>query len=290
MKQLLSNSAILMSLVVAALLASGCSKSNPQNALSSASTFDSGIIGGEEVTPAEEMAKSTVGLEAPGYGVYCTGVLVAKNLVATAGHCTGVTLYPNRITIVFGSDLTGKVIRKRVQGGKVTDAWPQLTADKSNNWGDIALLRFEDQAPEGFAPVRLLGDATQLKDGMDATLVGYGLTDMETQVDPGKLMKANVKIQNAKFSETEISFGQTDGKGACHGDSGGPAYATINGKLFLIGVTSRSLTEAGGMTCLEGSIYTSIPGEIAFLKKAAVYLNSKDFVPNQPIPQPEEEP
>lgn len=248
--------------------------------------FSTGILGGTPVSETEDYAKSTVGIGADLQGVICTGVLVSKNLVMTAAHCTGTTFRPNQLAIYFGLDLKAPLIERRVLGGKVTTAWPALTNDQTTNWGDIALLKFEGEAPQGYVPARLLGSSEPLKNGMDVTLAGYGATSMSPETYPDKLLKATVKLSNANYSETEILFDFIDGKGACHGDSGGPAFTTINGKLFVIGITSRSPTVEGGYTCLEGAIYSSVPGHIEFLKKAARYLNSKDFVPNERIPQP----
>lgn len=274
------------SLLAVMVLASACAENKTPTATSAAS-INTGIIGGEPLTPEQPMSKSVVALATARSGVFCTGVLIAKNLVVTAGHCTGVSMYPSEMFVIFGTDLRGKLEKRRVLGGKVAPQWPLLTPEQEKNWGDIAVLRFEGEAPEGYERARLLGDSAQLKDGMDVVLAGYGLANMSPPEDPEKLMHVIVKMSDAKYSETEVKFEQHQGKGACHGDSGGPAFATINGKLFLIGVTSRSATEAGGGTCLEGSIYTSIPGSIEFLKAAAKHLNSKAFVPNEKLPQPE---
>ncbi len=288
MTKTISVFSIFLSLTAVLSLNTACQNSKPQVA-EEIQFSDTGIINGSPVSIDEEIAKHVVGIgmnQQP--GVFCTGVLVAKNLVVTAAHCTGATMYPNEMFIVFGTDLRGQVIKRQVQGGKVTEDWPKLDATKEKDWGDIALLRFEDQAPEGYSPIRLLGSSELLHNGMEVTLAGYGLTNMRPQRDPGKLMKTDVILTNSAYAATEIQFDQIDGKGACHGDSGGPAFARVNNKLFLIGVTSRSATESGGRNCLEGSIYTSVPGQIEFLRNTARFLNSKNFVPNEKIPQPAE--
>lgn len=270
-------------------LSLGMAACGPQPQLQSESFSDSssaGIIGGVAVQPTEAIAKSTVAIETAMYGVFCSGVLVGKNLVMTAGHCTGVSEKPNQMSIVFGANLKGRVQKRKVLGGRVHPNWPALTEDQEKNWGDIALLRFEGEAPAGFTPVPMLASSSKLKNGTDVILAGYGLTKMNPDTNPYKLMKVTVKLSDVKYSETEILFEQYQGKGACHGDSGGPAYVQVGGRLALVGVTSRSATLAGGETCMEGSVYTSVPAQKNFLKTAISQLNSPQFVPNEPIPQP----
>lgn len=247
-----------------------------------------GIVGGEKVAADDAISKSTVGIGAVLQGVICTGTLISKNLVVTAAHCTSTVSDPRRLVITFGNDISAKTLQvRKVLGGRVPAKWASLKVDQDKDWNDIAVLRIDGEAPEGFAPAVLLANKAVLKDDLDVTIAGFGMTSMKPAKYSDLLLKAGVKMTNATFADTEILFEQTkDGKGACHGDSGGPAYITVKGRAVLIGVTSRSATEAGGMNCLEGSIYTSIAGHIAFLRQAAKELTAKSFVPGEKIAQP----
>lgn len=279
--------------IITSLLAilSACS---PRSAIhnSRIRNWDPGIIGGVAVDPSDEIAHSTVAIGTLFSGNFCSGTLVAPNLVVTAAHCTSPVKDPRMLIVIFGADLSKKDLlqTRKVQGGLVPDAWPALSDPLSKNEGDIALLKFEGTAPIGFQPMRLLANADALKSGMNVTLVGYGLTNMQPEINPKKLMKADVKLSDPEFAATEMVFDSYLGRGACHGDSGGPAFTVLHNKTFLIGVTSRSVTESGGQSCLEGTIYTSIPGHIEFLKRAARFLNSDQFVAGQTIPQPQSNP
>jgi secreted trypsin-like serine protease len=246
------------------------------------------IVGGVQLDVNDEIAPHIVGLEI-GSQVFCTGVLVKKNVVLTAAHCTDVSFDPRLINIIFGKDLTQNIQKRKVLGGVVTEKWPQLSEEMLNDpeqsWGDLAMLKFEGEAPEGFAPARILGNAEKLTQGLDVIIAGYGLTKMPDQ-ETLHLLKTTVQLTNPAVTDSELLFEQFEGRGACHGDSGGPAFAKFNDKLFLIGITSRSATASGGENCLEGSIYTSVAKSIDFLVKAAKHLDSPKFVPGTPIPQP----
>ncbi len=82
----------------------------------------------------------------------------------------------------------------------------------------------------------------------------------------------------SKFSDDEVLFQQYKGSGACHGDSGGPAYTKdLSGHLVVFGVTSRSATAEGGSTCLEGSVYTNTAAYNDFIAKGVASLEASSF-------------
>lgn len=248
---------------------------------------DSSIVGGEEVSELDPIAASTVFIFDRQVGALCTGTLISENLVLTAAHCTNSN--PKALVIGFGTQLpTDKdehMELRLVIAGQTHPDWEKLTDSKKYNWGDLALLRFDGPLPEGAQPASLLSNAKSLKNGMRVTLAGYGVIDMVKDVSSDSLRKVDVVLTEKNYSKTELLFEQYQGKGACHGDSGGPALATSKGKLVVVGVTSRAATEAGGRNCLEGSIYTSVAAHLNWIKKAAKELNEEGAV-NQPIKQP----
>lgn len=278
-------------LMVIAATMSACG-TKIQNAASDVySNQDQSIVGGAKVSADDLIAKSTVALAHRLHGVFCTATLIAKNLVVTAGHCTGLTKDPRNLVVVFSRtpwEAKPEEMR-RVLGGKAHDLWPQADVSTVKGvWGDVAVLRFQGSAPEGYQPAAILGNPAHLKEDMDVILAGYGMTSMVPEKHSDDLLKTTVKLSNPKLTDLELLFKQHEGRGACHGDSGGPAFVTVNGKLLLAGVTSRAATEMGGATCLEGSIYTSVAAVKDFLVAAAKHLNSPEFKQGQEIPQPEE--
>ena len=90
----------------------------------------------------------------------------------------------------------------------------------------------------------------------------------------GTLRVVDVSISDAKYSKTEVLLDQTQGKGACHGDSGGPAFIKTKENLKLWGVTSRG-SGSGENDCSGYSIYTRINSYTRWINSTVVDLRSK---------------
>jgi secreted trypsin-like serine protease len=244
------------------------------------------IVAGSPVQPGDVIASSTVMiLDAKSGENFCTGTLISKNLVLTAAHCTNSD--PRSIKIGFAIEVPRPGIQvpaRQVISGRVHPNWPKLTSETEKNWGDIAVLRFEGTVPEGYAPARVLSQKEAVQNGRVAVLAGFGDLNKMPLTSALRLMRADVVVSDANYSETEVLFEQFEGRGACHGDSGGPAFLPLAGRHVVFGVTSRAATERGGLSCLEGSVYTNTSAVMDFIRQAASELN-KAHIP-QPIPQP----
>lgn len=235
------------------------------------------IIGGTDADLNYAKQNGIVGIYDQANGGLCTGSLIAANVVMTAAHCVDVE-FPDKTIIFFGTNLSE--ITKQVQTGdksnirySVRNARHELynsnkeDANKSNN--DVGLILFDGAAPAGFKPAVLgnLSLASSLKAGAEVTLSGYGLNKFKKNPITGRpiisagsgilRMVSKIKIVSVLPSLEEITLDQTKGKGACHGDSGGPAYLLDKklNKNILVGLTSR-----GTGSCNETAVYTSVIG------------------------------
>ena len=54
----------------------------------------------------------------------------------------------------------------------------------------------------------------------------------------GTLKTVTTVFDQVQVERKEIWFGPTSGKSACRGDSGGPAYVSVNGALKVVGATN----------------------------------------------------
>lgn len=215
-----------------------------------------GIIGGVTVPDGHPITKSIVAVYDRKSGSLCTGSLLEKNMVLTAAHCIGDT---ENMIVVFGNNLMSKTQKPKavlkVDKAEVSKTWAsQQNQDK--NTGDIAVVHFIGEVPDGYGPAEFLPKPELLKKGTPVILAGYGISNGKRGDGSGILRVTNVLIADPKFSSTEVKLDQTKGHGACHGDSGGPAYVFVDSKYYLWGVTSRGVDDPNN-DCSKYSAYTN---------------------------------
>lgn len=204
-------------------------------------------------------------------GWFCTGVLIAPNVVLTAGHCAP------RITRVY---LKGRSVLLTGQGEVIEVKAVHVHPDYDMRYvpaNDIALLVLErdSQVP----PIEL---ATRAEvDGADDTqLVGFGYDDPDRPWGFGTKREANVALPTgfqtpAELEVLEIAkgfdnrtefFAGAKGLGidSCNGDSGGPAYVQVQNEWRLAGLTSRAAHDYD-RKCGDGGIYTRVSAHLEWI-------------------------
>jgi secreted trypsin-like serine protease len=206
----------------------------------------------------------------------CTGSLIAENVVLTAAHCLAINPGEKIINALIFFDknldhvmeqISKKDFSKVRSINKVIRHKSYLTEKGANN--DLALARFAGKAPSDFQIAKMASPSLErsLRSGTNVMLSGYGVSSYgltgpggQPDGDGDGILRQVDGIRLVSFinSGKELLFDQTKGKGACHGDSGGPAYVidSITKKQTLIGVTSRG-TERRGL-CNQQAIYSSV--------------------------------
>lgn len=230
----------------------------------------------------------------------CTGTLIHKRLVLTAAHCIA---SPNilRVIAFFSPDMQNATRSDIVIAANLdfhADFLKDITNDDkvdSKSWNDIGMILLEADAPADFKIVTLSQQPIETLKSQNLTLVGYGVTNAIVNkpiftkegklqgVIPlpsegsGTLRKVEVPVVGFVASDEIIVDGTK--KGACHGDSGGPAFMTgADGTVIQVGVTSRGTEQFGN--CIENAIYTAVSAQAAWIKSTEqALLKSATTIP-----------
>jgi secreted trypsin-like serine protease len=233
-----------------------------------------GIVNG---TPDTAANNAVVFINIGTQGSFCTGTLIAPNLVLTAHHCVATpdeTQECGGFTPMAASQLTISV--GLVPGNPVANAAKLITDTAKPNsicGNDIGLIQLDrDITGVTIAKVRF----TKLTTGEAATTAGYG-DDGTGNVTNGRFVRAGIKVDAVgptSYSYTTAA-GQAlpvtlpageigTGESTCFGDSGGPLFDAAGN---VIGMTSRGID---GECNDRPSIYTDTVSHAQAIMAAAV--------------------
>lgn len=273
---------------LALVLSSGALASEPDLAYPAKNSYFPSIVGGVDVAPSDPVSQMTVLLQ--GYGV-CTGVLIAKDLLLTAGHCVttqwDVRVPASQLQVKFSIDRNDpKAKTATVLGIAVPDAFTMKNymggPDIPKNLHDIALVRFSGGLPEGYKAARILKKGGNVAAGQAVIVAGYGTTIPGSSFGAGRLRKAELKMEDFDYSPTEVRLDSSHGSSDCNGDSGGPAFVVIQERYYLIGVDNW-----GPPSCNDFSIYARAGAHWDWISQASDSLRAiQPSESQEPIPAP----
>jgi endonuclease G len=224
------------------------------------------IVGGTRVQPGAFPHCVCIGaLNARGeFDGFCTGVVISPRVVLTAAHCA------SDITHVrTGIESVLQTQGKTIKAHKVI-VHPHYDGDATPSH-DICVVILEEDA--GVPPVAVATTA-QMAEPDQVMLVGFGFNDPVRPWGFGVKRQALVDITPPPGSSAgvvredeqiagydnlhELHAGRRNlGIDSCNGDSGGPAYVSVDGEVAVAAITSRA-TQDARLPCGDGGIYTRI--------------------------------
>lgn len=207
----------------------------------------------------------------------CTGTLIGKNVVVTAGHCFFcVAGGAENAVVFFGTDTSQP--GKRVTGKAFRH--PQYNQNGQNNDLSVIIL---DQPIEDIAP-RRLATTSEIDRSTFVRAVGFGNSDFASSGGFGIKRMVDVPVASiCCCGETDPThFGCDEelelvagfvglGPDSCNGDSGGPIYVLVgddardDASWAVAGVTSRA-TDLATRPCGDGGIYARLDQYLDFIR------------------------
>jgi secreted trypsin-like serine protease len=191
------------------------------------------IVGGVDATEPYPFAAS---LQSRGGGHFCGAALIRPRWLLTARHCVADET-PSSMQARIGSN-------NRTSGGTVARV-SQIVLHPARP-SDVALVQLT--SPVGHAPVAV---AESVPVNSTIRLLGWGATRDPNPGPPPTILQQldTVVLPDGRCGTgaPELCVGNVDGwRGACYGDSGGPAVLRVGGAWRLAGTTTAGTTEICG--------------------------------------------
>jgi len=195
------------------------------------------MVGG--APPAGEFARAAV-MIVGSRGNFCTGTLIARDLVLTAAHCVP----PGSDYKLVQFDAQKQPNLRDTLRVERHPQFSQQTFDNHRATADVALIKLAAPA-QNPAQSALFSGAFIVAPGDRFSIAGYGLTERGNGKTGGTLRAANL-VATGKPGNLQIRLvdpaanGERAGLGACTGDSGAPVFQDNGGRFLIVGVVSWS--------------------------------------------------
>jgi V8-like Glu-specific endopeptidase len=219
--------------------------------------------------------------------LFCSGTLIAPNLVVTARHCVsqvpsgavdcastnfGAQQPASRFYVTTGASMMSSATATWFQVASIVTPTP--TALCGN---DLALLVLRANVPASQATPATPNVIYDLRDHVHLsttqTAIGYGIDAPGTQTEGTRRIRQNIPITCIPHDSSGVDCYSDPqaidfikeaeyaaGDGTCEGDSGSGPYEQLSfnsGKPIVLGALSRGGVSLDGTTC-QGAIYTRL--------------------------------
>jgi Trypsin len=199
-------------------------------------------------------------------GYFCTGTLIAPNVVVTAGHCT-------EVTKVF---LKGSDVSQPADGETI-----EVDRQYEHEFADLRVLVL---AGASTVQPRHVAQGLEAQAGT-AVLAGFGTVDFNGRRGYGIKREVEVEITSIDCGSAELAEEYDCRQGeeivaghrglnrdSCRGDSGGPLYISNDeGRFYLLGATSRGVVTPQGegprRLCGDGGIYVRVDRYLDWIRE-----------------------
>lgn len=193
-------------------------------------------------------------------GSLCTGEIISPHVVLTAAHCVdpAVSGVGSKFVVFTGTTLSQSSPATEFLAVAETHFDTMFNPSDPTLGHDVGVVILK--SPTTIPPIPFNRKALpQSAIGQAARLVGYGITSGTDTMGTSAGTRRQAPSSVLSFDDLVINFEDMK-HGICEGDSGGPAFLTLDGRELIVGITSYGikncpLTDPGTDTLVDK--YTS---------------------------------
>lgn len=204
---------------------------------------------------------------------HCTASALSPRVILTAAHCS----LPDHKAFISLSQTTGTELLIAVKSVFFHPGF-----NDENDGDDIALMLLESDLPTNIEHMKLPEANADL--GLHfVTAAGFGKNDGRVVSGGGWGTLRTTALEVFRYSPNEKMFSvlQHEGRGACDGDSGGPAIVTQEETTLVVGVFEKTTplksTDPDRDTCSYLGYYVNVQFHTPWIRKTLIEIAASNL-------------